>query len=51
MLFPSHDPVGECSPEFIESGRQEYKRLLQMYFEYFVEQSNDVEDYYIEGVL
>ena len=48
---PYRIAVYECSPEFIESGRQEYKRLLQMYFEYFVEQSNNVEDYYIEGVL
>ena len=49
--YPFRVAIYDCSPEFIESGRQEYKQLLETYYQYFIEKSKSINDYYLKGVL
>ena len=43
--------IYECSDQFIDSGREEYKKLLNIYKEYFIEEVKVPTQYYYKGVL
>lgn len=43
--------IYECSENFIESGRDEYKNLLNVYKEYFIDEAKVPSQYYYRGVL
>ena len=43
--------IYECSENFIESGRDEYKELLKTYKEYFIDEAKVPSQYYYKGVL
>jgi len=49
--YPYRTAIYDCSEEFIESGRRDYKALLEMYFEYFVSREKNHNDYYLKGTL
>jgi hypothetical protein len=40
-----------CSDEFLGTGRDKYKGLLNLYNEYFIKQDKEITDYYIETIL
>ena len=40
-----------CSDEFLSTGRDKYKGLLNLYNEYFIKQDKEITDYYIETIL
>ena len=43
--------IYECSDNFIESGREEYKQLLKTYKEYFIDEAKVPSQYYYKGIL
>ena len=43
--------IYECSENFIESGRDEYKELLKTYKEYFIDEAKVPSQYYYKGIL
>ena len=43
--------IYECSENFIESGRDEYKQLLKTYKEYFIDEAKVPSQYYYKGIL
>jgi hypothetical protein len=49
--YPYRIAVYDCSQEFINSGREEYKKLLESYFEYFISKEKNYNDYYLKGTL
>ena len=48
---PYNFGIYECSQEFINSGREDYKELLVTYDEYFIEKTLDINKYYYTGEL
>ena len=43
--------IYECSDNFIDSGREEYKQLLKTYKEYFIDEAKVPSQYYYKGIL
>ena len=43
--------IYDCSDQFIESGREEYKYLLDVYKEYFIDETKVPSQYYYKGLL
>ena len=43
--------IYDCSDQFVESGREEYKYLLDVYREYFIDETKVPSQYYYKGLL
>ena len=43
--------IYDCSDQFVESGREEYKYLLDVYKEYFIDETKVPSQYYYKGLL
>jgi len=43
--------IYECSDQFVDSGREEYKMLLNIYKEYFIKEDKVPSQYYYKGIL
>jgi len=43
--------IYDCSDQFVESGREEYKYLLDVYREYFIDEIKVPSQYYYKGLL
>lgn len=48
---PYNVAIYECSQEFMERGREEYKNLLFDYRKFFIDEEEDLSTYLIQGVL
>lgn len=48
---PYNIGVYECSAEFVEEGRNKYKKLLSQYKEYFIDKTLDPYEHLHEGIL
>ena len=43
--------IYDCSDQFVESGREEYKYILEVYREYFIDETKVPSQYYYKGLL